>query len=324
MTKATTLNNGNTLNSNGSIDQSRRACLNTVAGLGAIAGLLPTIGLAANQPQIKKIIPTTGERLAPIGMGTWITFNVGRDEQARSARMEVLRAFFAAGGGMIDSSPMYGSAQDVMGDLLNRLDRPKELFSATKVWTGSADEGREQIAQAKQLWRVDGFDLYQVHNLLNWQAHLPHLQHLRAAGQLGYVGMTTSHGRRHDDLATIIEQQDIDFVQLTYNPVDREAEARLLPLAREHGVAVIVNRPFQRGSLTQRLEGIPLPPIAAELDCRSWAQLLLKWVVAHPAVTCVIPATSQVAHMKENMDAGRGLMPDPAQRKLIANAVAAV
>lgn len=327
MTKARTQTN---LNPNSPIDQTRRTCLHTVVGLGAIAALQPTPGFGATsglvtiEGQIEKLIPSTGERIAPIGMGTWITFNVGRDEQARLARTEVLRAFFAAGGGMIDSSPMYGSAQDVMGDLLNRLDRPDELFSATKVWTGSADEGKEQIAQAKQLWGIDRFDLYQVHNLLNWESHLPHLQTLKAAGQLRYVGITTSHGRRHDDLAAIIEQQDIDFVQLTYNPVDSEAEDRLLPLAREHGVAVIVNRPFQRGSLTKRLEGAPLPPIATELACRSWAQLLLKWVIAHPAVTCAIPATSQVAHMNENMEAGRGLMPDAKQRKLIAEAVRAV
>ncbi|MFK7963003.1 MAG: aldo/keto reductase [Burkholderiaceae bacterium] len=305
-------------------DRTRRVCLATLgslASLGALAALPSAIGATPAPGQLEKRIPSTGERIAPIGMGTWITFNVGRDEQARQARLNVLREFFSAGGGMVDSSPMYGSAQEVMGDLLTRLDRPSELFSATKVWTNSAADGREQIEDARQLWGIDRFDLYQVHNLLNWEAHLPHLQALKQAGQLRYVGITTSHGRRHEELAQIIEQQAIDFVQLTYNPLDPEAESRLLPLAKDKGVAVIVNRPFQRGSLTQRLDGKPLPPIAAELGCDSWAQLLLKWVVAHPAVTCVIPATSQVAHMRENMAAGHGEMPTAAQRELIAQAV---
>jgi len=306
------------------VDQTRRRHLTALAALSALTALQPAVGRAAEPGPLRKIIPSTGEQIAPIGMGTWITFNVGHDEQARSARLAVLSEFFAAGGGMVDSSPMYGSAQEVMGDLLDRLNRPDNLFSATKVWTGSADEGRQQIRQAQQLWGLERFDLYQVHNLLNWEAHLPQLQALKAAGQLRYVGITTSHGRRHGDLAEIIAQQDIDFVQLTYNPVDTEAQERLLPLAQEHGVAVIVNRPFQGGALTQRLEGAPLPPVAAELGCRSWAQLLLKWIVAHPAVTCAIPATSQVVHMRENMAAGRGAMPDAAQRRLISDAVASV
>ena len=302
-------------------DRTRRACLTTLGSMAAFAALPSAIGATPAQSQLEKRIPSSGERIPPIGMGTWITFNVGRDEQARQARLKVLREFFLAGGGMVDSSPMYGSAQEVMGDLLTRLDRPKELFSATKVWTNSAAGGREQIEDARQLWGIDRFDLYQVHNLLNWEAHLPHLQALKRAGQLRYVGITTSHGRRHEELAQIIEQQEIDFVQLTYNPLDSEAERRLLPLAKDKGVAVIVNRPFQRGSLTQRLEGKSLPPIAAELGCDSWAQLLLKWVVSHPAVTCAIPATSQVVHMRENMAAGHGAMPNAVQRESIAQAV---
>lgn len=314
-------------------DQSKRAGLKLIyrtAGATALSLGLPLVSVAANrnsEPQplandsVVKVIPNSKQRLAPIGMGTWITFNVGRDEAARVARAAVLQAFFDAGGGMIDSSPMYGSAQAVLGDLLDRVGRPKTLFSATKVWTGSADEGADQIVQAHQLWGVRQFDLYQVHNLLNWQAHLPRLQAMKREGQLRYVGITTSHGRRHDELADLMRSESLDFIQLTYNPLDREAEARLLPLAAERGIAVIVNRPFQRGALIRRLSGKPLPAVAKELQCRSWAQLLLKWVVAHPSITCAIPATSKVVHMRENMAAGRGPQPDAAQRSLIAQAV---
>lgn len=268
-----------------------------------------------------RLIPSSGERLAPVGMGTWITFNVGDNQEARDSRAKVLEAFFAAGGGMIDSSPMYGSAQAVLGDLLTRLDHPQSLFSATKVWTGSAAEGVEQVRQAQQLWRVGQFDLLQVHNLLNWEAHLPMLFDLKASGALRYVGVTTSHGRRHDDLASLMKSQPLDFVQLTYNPVDDEVETSLLPLARERGIAVIVNRPFRRGQLPRALEQTRLPDFAAELQCTSWAQLILKWILANPAVTCVIPATSQVAHMRENMSAGTGNQPNPEQLARIASTV---
>ncbi len=271
--------------------------------------------------QLSRVIPRSGERLPAVGMGTWITFNVGNNQAARAARLEVLKAFFANGGGLIDSSPMYGSAQAVVGDLLGRLNHPKTLFAATKVWTRSAPEGVAQIETARALWGLERFDLYQVHNLLNWQAHLPHLQALVEAGSLRYAGLTTSHGRRHDDLLELMQRTPLDFVQLTYNPLDREAEARLLPMALDKGIAIIVNRPFRRGQLIDALAGEPLPAVAAELQCESWAQLLLKWVLSHPAVTCVIPATTQVAHMEQNMAAGRGRLPDAAERELIARAV---
>ncbi len=290
-------------------------------GVGAGASLIGSPVRVAATTGNGRLIPSSGERLAPVGMGTWITFNVGDNQQARDARAQVLQAFFGAGGGLIDSSPMYGSAQAVLGDLLSRLNHPGSLFSATKVWTGSAEEGVEQVRDAQQLWRIDRFDLYQVHNLLNWQAHLPMLFDLKASGALRYVGVTTSHGRRHDELASVMKSQPIDFVQLTYNPIDSEVENTLLPLARDRGIAVIVNRPFWRGQLTRALEQTPLPAFAGELSCTSWAQLLLKWVLAHPAVTCVIPATSQVAHMRENMLAGTGAAPDGAQLARIASTV---
>jgi len=248
-------------------------------------------------------------------MGTWITFNIGSDREARAQREQVLRAFFEAGGGMIDSSPMYGSAQDVLGDLLSRL-APDNLFSATKVWTDGDGEG--QINEAFQLWRRDQFDLLQVHNLVNWPEHLARLKEMKEAGSIRYLGITTSHGRRHAEMEKIMQQVPLDFIQLTYNPIDREAEQRLLPLAQDKGIAVIVNRPFRRGGLTQRLQNTPLPGLAADLDCDSWAQLLLKFTIAHPAVSCAIPATSNVEHMVENMRAGNGPMPTASQREQIA------
>jgi diketogulonate reductase-like aldo/keto reductase len=257
-------------------------------------------------------------------MGTWISFNVGGDPVARDARTDVLRAFFAAGGGMIDSSPMYGTAEAVVGSCLARLDRPEGLFSATKVWTSSTAEGLEQIATSERLWGLQRLDLLQVHNLLNWQGHLQTLSAMKADGTVRTIGVTTSHGRRHAELAQILETQPIDFVQLTYNIADRDVEARLLPLAAERGIAVIANRPFQGGSLIDRVKRHPLPGWAREIDCTDWSQVLLKFIVSHPAVTCAIPATSRVDHMEQNMAAARGDMPDAALRRRMAADVAAL
>jgi diketogulonate reductase-like aldo/keto reductase len=227
-----------------------------------------------------------------------------------------MRAFFAAGGRLIDSSPMYGSAQGVIGEGLHKLGLPRQLFSADKVWTSS--DGAQQVEASRQLWRVPRFDLLQVHNLLAWERQLPLLQAMKAEGRLRYVGLTTSEGRRHGDMDRIMREHRIDFIQLTYNPLDREAEQRLLPLARERGIAVLVNRPFRQGALLRGLRGQPLPAWAAEIECVSWAQLALKFIVSHPGVTCAIPATRQVAHVRENMAAARGPMPDDALRHRIA------
>jgi diketogulonate reductase-like aldo/keto reductase len=259
-----------------------------------------------------------------IGMGTWITFNVGDDPHALDVRTDILRTFFAAGGGMIDSSPMYGSAEAVLGKVLGRLDYPPGLFSATKVWTRSVDDGPAEIAASQRLWGVRRMDLFQVHNLLAWEGHLETLARMKAEGRLRYVGVTTSHGRRHRELEQIMASQPLDFVQLTYNIADRDAEARLLPLARERGIAVIANRPFRRGDLVRQAQRHPLPGWAAEIGCDNWPQVLLKFIVSHPAVTCAIPATSQVAHMRENMGAARGPLPDAAMRRRMATEFAAL
>ena len=291
--------------------------------LAGAAGLsLARFGAAQPAPVVVKKIPSTGEALPVVGLGSWITFNVGDDPVARAACAEVMRAFFADGGRLIDSSPMYGSSQGVIGEGLARTGRGADVFSADKVWTGAGGRGAAQIEASRGLWRVPRFDLLQVHNLLAWQEHLPQLQAMKAAGRLRYVGVTTSEGRRHREIEALLRAHALDFVQITYNPVDREVEQRILPLARERGVAVLANRPFQEGALLRRLAPRALPPWAAELGCTSWAQLVLKFIVSHPAVTCAIPATSRVDHVRENLGAARGAMPDERMRQRIAAQVA--
>ena len=277
---------------------------------------------AASPPPLAKPIPSSGETIPVVGLGTWITFNVGRDAQARQQCAEVMRAFFAAGGRVIDSSPMYGSSQPVIGEGLQKLGQPKSLFSAEKVWTSS--DGPAQIEASRRHWQVPRFDLLQVHNLLDWERKLPLLQEMKQAGQVRYVGITTSEGRRHRDIEQLMRSQRLDFVQLTYNPVDREAEERLLPLARERGIAVLANRPFQEGALTRKLQRQPLPAWAGEIGCTTWAQVILKHIVTHPAVTCAIPATSSVAHVRENLAAASGPRPDEARRRRIAGHLGAL
>ena len=290
--------------------------------LAALAAL-PAIGAAQGEGRpglLMRAIPSSGEQIPLVGLGSWITFNVGRDREARAECREVMRAFFAGGGRLIDSSPMYGSAQDVIGEAVAAL-RPARLFAADKVWTGSGEQGPSQAENSRRLWRVPRFDLLQVHNLLGWEAHLPMLLRMKQEGRLRYVGITTSEGRRHGEMESIMASQPIDFVQVSYNPLDREVEQRILPLARERRIGVIVNRPFRQGDLTAALRGKRLPGWAAELRCTSWAQALLKFIVAHPAVTCAIPATSQVAHVRENLLAATGPLPDGALRRRIAQDV---
>ncbi|HVS02071.1 MAG TPA: aldo/keto reductase [Thermoanaerobaculia bacterium] len=268
-------------------------------------------------------IPISGERVPVIGMGSWLTFDVPPLGPLVDTRVEVLRAFFAAGGGMIDSSPMYGHAEDVIGRCLRRLGAAaRPLFAATKVWTPLAWHGRRQVEDSFRLWGVERFSLLQIHNMVSWEGHYETLRALQAEGRVRYVGITTSHGRRHRELETALRAKPFDFVQLTYNLGDREAEARLLPLAAERGIAVIANRPFRRGDLIDRLAARPLPSWAAEIDCQGWPQVLLKFVVSHPAVTCAIPATSDPEHMVENMGASRGRLPDAALRRRMVREVA--
>jgi diketogulonate reductase-like aldo/keto reductase len=295
------------------IDFSRRDLLRSLAA-GAAAAVVPQGAFSQRGPILTRPIPSTGEELPVVGLGTWITFNVGNDGAARDACAEVMRAFFAAGGRMIDSSPMYGSSQPVIGYGLAKLDRPASLFAAEKVWIAPASRGRAQMDASRRYWGVPRFDLMQVHNLLAWEEHLKTLFAMKAAGELRYVGITTSEGRRHREFEQIMRAQKLDFIQVTYNVLDREVEDRILPLARERGMAVIVNRPFREGELIRKLGRHPLPSWAAEIGCASWAQVLLKFIISHPAVTCAIPATTRVDHVIENMVAATGRLPDAAMR----------
>ena len=294
---------------------SRRRLLQWMAATGA-AGMVPGAVGAAENGLLRRIIPATGEKLPAVGMGTWLTFDVGRDPILRDRRCDVLRTFFELGGAVVDSSPMYGSSEEVIGYCLEKLENDEKLFSATKVWTPGKQLGVYQMEHSQRLWGLPGFDLMQIHNMLDWEAHLETLKEMKVQGKIRYIGITTSHGRRHQALERVMAREEaFDFVQFTYNLVDREAEQRLLPLAAERNLAVIINRPFRGGGLFDYVNAKPLPTWAAEFDCDNWAQFFLKFIVSHPAVTCAIPATTRVDHMRENMGAMRGRLPTARMRQ---------
>lgn len=295
------------------LDEHGRTRRRLLAGLAATA-VTARSGHAV-EPILRRPIPASGERLPAVGMGTWITFDAGEDPRRRAALLPVLQAFFDRGGALVDSSPMYGSAEAVLGELLPRTRRSGPLFAATKVWIVGRWLGEQQMERSLGLWGLPRVDLMQIHNMVDWETHLPTLQRWKAEGRLRYIGITTSHGRRHEALEQAMAREDFDFVQFTYNIAHREAERRLLPLAAERGMAVIANRPFDGGDLFGAVRGKALPDFAAEIGCANWAQFFLKFILAHPALTCAIPATSKVEHMLENMGAMRGPLPDEAMRR---------
>ena len=298
---------------------SRRRFLRQTGGLFGAALVWPVAAASTDsRPEarpVKKAIPKTGEPVPVIGMGTSRTFDVGNDPGIRNQLARVLQTFFDYGGAVIDSSPMYGNAEQVVGDLLAITDDHGQLFAATKVWTWGKQEGIAQMQRSMQRMGVDRFDLMQIHNLRDWRVHLETLREWKAAGKIRYIGITTSHQRNHDELEVILDTESFDFVQFSYNIANRKAEQRLLPIAAERNIAVLVNRPFQRGDLFRRVQGKPLPDWASEFDCRSWARFFLKYVVSHPQVTCAIPATRKVHHMEDNMGAGFGRLPDAEMRR---------
>ena len=284
----------------------------------AAAGLAGPASGAQQGALATKKIPSSGEAMPVIGMGTWQTFDVGADAAQRTPLEQVLHEFVALGGRMLDSSPMYGSSEEVAGDLAANLGVRDKLFIATKVWTAGKAAGVRQMEESMAKLRARPIDLMQVHNLVDVDAHLDTLREWKRKGVVRYVGVTHYTASGHAALARVMEQHPLDFVQVNYSVGEREAEQRLLPLAKERGVAVIANRPFAGGELLRKLRSKPVPAWAAEIECGSWAQLLLKFVVSHPALTCAIPATSKVEHLRDNMGAGRGRMPDEKQRAMIA------
>ena len=263
-------------------------------------------------------IPSTGEPLPVVGLGTWQTFDVGAGPAERAALEAVLDRFTSAGGTVIDSSPMYGRAEGVVGDLTATLGLRSRLFIATKVWTSGRDAGMRQMEASMRRLRTDRIDLLQVHNLVDTDVHLRTLADWKAEGRVRYLGVTHYTASAHASVARVLETHDVDFVQINYSIAERDAERRILPLAQERGVAVLVNRPFAEGALLRRLSGRPLPAWARDLECESWPELLLKFVIGHPAVTCAIPATSSAAHLAANLRAGTGRLPSESERAKIA------
>jgi diketogulonate reductase-like aldo/keto reductase len=289
------------------MDRRRRALLAAFAA----AAVTP----AYSQPRIMtKRIPVSGEELPAIGLGTWQTFDVRADPGAHAPLREVLRMFSEAGGRVVDSSPMYGAAESVVGDLSAELALREKLFMATKVWTRGREEGIRQMENSFRRMRVERMDLMQVHNLVDVEAHTKTLQEWKAKKRVRYMGITHYTASAYAEVERWLKTGQYDFLQINYSLGERDADLRLLPLAQEKNLAVIANRPFAEGALFGRVKGKPLPPWVAELGIESWAQYFLKWIVSHPAVTCAIPGTGRPEHIRDNVAAGFGALPDAAAR----------
>jgi aryl-alcohol dehydrogenase-like predicted oxidoreductase len=297
----------------------RREVLRMTLGAGALA---LTGGSAMADSIVRKPVPKTGETLPAIGLGTWQTFDVGASRSAREPLKNVLREFVRLGGSVIDSSPMYGKSESVTGDLAAELGVQKQIFLATKVWISGREAGIRQMEESFTRLRTQRMDLMQVHNLVDYRTHLATLRAWREQGKVRYIGVTHYTSSAYDELARVLAAEDIDFVQLNYSVFEREAEKRLLPLAAEKRLAVLINRPFAAGDLFRKVRSKPLPPWTHEIDCASWAQYFLKFVISHPAVTCAIPATSKVEHLVDNMRAMHGPMPDAQARERMARYLA--
>lgn len=298
---------------------SRRDSLRIIGG-GAALGISAHAGEENHTALIRRKIPSSDEKLPAIGLGTWQTFDVPKDQRGPLA--EVLKEFSALGGKVIDSSPMYGESEETAGDLMEELSLRKSLFVATKVWTSGKEAGIRQMEESMAKLKSPLIDLMQVHNLVDVKSHLDTLNAWKHEGRIRYLGVTHYHEGSHDAVMKLLASDSLDFVQINYSVAEREAEKKLLPMAKDRGVAVIVNRPFAGGNVFARLREKPLPDFAKEIGCGSWAQLMLKFIISHPSITCAIPATSKVKHLRDNMSACRGELPDDAMRKRIAEAAA--
>jgi len=293
------------------MDRRRRALIAALAA----AAVRPA---RAQSRIVLKRIPSSGEELPAIGIGTWQTFDVRGDRATLAPLREVLKAFSAAGGRVVDSSPMYGAAESVVGELTAELRLRDKLFMATKVWSHGRDQGVRQIEESFRRMRVERMDLMQIHNLADVETHTRTLKDLKAAERVRYIGITHYTASAYGEIERLLKTKAYDFLQINYSLGEREAENRLLPLARDLKVAVIANRPFQEGALFSHVKGKPLPAWAAELGVASWAQYFLKWIVSHPALTCVIPATAKPEHIRDNVAAGSGALADAGTRRKMA------
>jgi diketogulonate reductase-like aldo/keto reductase len=272
-----------------------------------------------DKPINKRPIPVSGEMIPVIGLGTWRTFDAGNSKEKRMALLEVLKTLVAKGASIIDSSPMYGSSETVVGDLSQQLNIRSKLFLATKVWISGKEEGIQQMNESFQKMKTEKMDLMQVHNLVDVNSHLKTLRAWKDQGKIRYFGITHYVPSVYPELIRLIKTEKPDFVQFCYNIATRDAEKKLLPLAKEKGIAVLINRPFEEGNLFNVVKGHPLPPWAKEYDITSWAQFFLKFIISHPAVTCTIPGTSKALHLEENIGAGTGKLPDEKTRNKMAD-----
>ena len=295
----------------------RRRFCQAVAACAAIPGLAAA-GTSTVNSMLTRRIPSSGELLPVIGLGTSDVFDVGADEAARAPLAQVLKILLEAGGSLLDTSPMYGRAEGVSGELVEAAGARARMFLATKVWTTGKAEGLRQIEDSMRLLKTGVLDLVQVHNLVDLATQLANVRALKEAGRVRYIGITHYTVAAHAELERVIGRAALDFVQFNYSIVTRDAEQRLLPLAAERKVAVLVNRPYEDGALFARVRGKPLPEWAAEFDCTSWGQFFLKFIVSHPAVSCVIPATSNPRHMLDNAAAGHGRLPEQPKREQMA------
>jgi aryl-alcohol dehydrogenase-like predicted oxidoreductase len=286
-----------------------------VTAVGGTAAMMALPGLAASPTMQRRPIPSSNETVPVIGLGTWQSFDVGNDRASREPLQEVLRSLVGAGGSVVDTSPMYGSSETVLGDLAAEAGLRDSLFLASKVWTRGRQAGIAQMESTLAKLRIETIDLMQIHNLVDWQTQLPTLREWKDQGRVRYIGITHYQSSAYDDLARVIRSHPVDFLQVNYSLAETTSAQRLLPLAAEHGVAVVVNRPFAGGQLFPRVRDKALPAWAADFDCGSWAQFFLKFVLAQPAVTCVIPGTRRPRYMRDNARAGSGRLPDPATQK---------
>jgi len=295
------------------VNPSRRRALQAL-GAATLAGWVPN-ALTAEDGLIRRVIPCSGERLPVIGLGTAWAFDVGDAGAEREPLKEVLQRFTVQPGRLLDTSPMYGNAESVIGDLTAQLGNRRSLFLATKVWTRGREEGVRQMEDSLRRLRTESLDLIQIHNLVDWRTQLGTLRQWKEQGRVRYLGVTHYQTSAFPDLERLMGTEPLDFVQFNYSIATRDAEQRLLPLAADRGIAVIVNRPFEKAALFGRVRGQKLPAWAEEFGCRSWAQFFLKYIVSHPAVTCAIPATGKLHHLEDNLQAGVGPLPDPDQRR---------
>ncbi|HCZ15601.1 MAG TPA: aldo/keto reductase [Candidatus Accumulibacter sp.] len=316
----------------GSAVDGRRAALKALAaaglalaggGLGAAAETKSgTASGTADSGMLRRRIPSSGELIAAVGLGTYQSFDAA--DSADPALEQVLARFVARGGQVVDSSPMYGCSESVVGDLSAKLGLRERLFLATKVWTSGRADGIRQMETSLTRLRTRQIDLMQVHNLLDWRLQLPTLREWKQQGRIRYLGVTHYHEGAYREVEAVLRAEKPDFVQINYSMAERDAESRLLPLAQELGIAVIINRPFAKASLFARVRGQPLPEWAVEFDCASWAQFFLKFILAQPAVSCAIPATSKLQHLEDNLAAGHGRLPDARQRARMSEYLARI